>query len=156
MKVPFSLATIAFDRESAQMSQMLSSQGKNAPSDPYPHYLVRLAASRGGHHEEIFFEFARMTPVRGQGDCNTRFGNEKNSPKPENPKGGGGGKRGGGGQNLTRRNPHVEKRFPTPHLGTFPTPLPSGPEETDRCRGAKIAARQFLSLTCLAITLTAG
>ena len=33
---------------------------------------------------------------------------------------------------------------------------PSGPEETDWCRGAKIAARQFLSLTCLAITLTAG
>ena len=39
LKVRFSLATIAFDRESAQMSQMLSSQGKNAPSDPYPHYL---------------------------------------------------------------------------------------------------------------------
>ena len=33
---------------------------------------------------------------------------------------------------------------------------PSGPEETDRCRGAKVAARQFLSLTCLATTLTAG
>ena len=30
----YSLATIAFDRESAQMSQILSSQGKNAPSDP--------------------------------------------------------------------------------------------------------------------------
>ena len=28
------------------MSQILSSQGKNAPSDPYPHYLVRLATSR--------------------------------------------------------------------------------------------------------------
>ena len=46
LKVHFALATIAFDRESAQMSQMLSSQGKNAPSDPCPHYLVRLAASR--------------------------------------------------------------------------------------------------------------
>ena len=46
VKVRFSLATIAFDRESAQMSQILSSQGKNAPSDPYPHYLVRLATSR--------------------------------------------------------------------------------------------------------------
>ena len=44
----FSLATIAFGRESAQMSQILSSQGKNAPSDPYPHYLVRLATSREG------------------------------------------------------------------------------------------------------------
>ena len=33
---------------------------------------------------------------------------------------------------------------------------PSGPEETDWCRGAKIAARQFLFLTCPAITLTAG
>ena len=29
LKVRFSLATIAFDRESAQMSRMLSSQGKN-------------------------------------------------------------------------------------------------------------------------------
>ena len=48
LKVRFSLATIAFDRVSAQMSQILSSQGKNAPSDPYPHYLVRLAASRFG------------------------------------------------------------------------------------------------------------
>ena len=37
-----------------------------------------------------------------------------------------------------------------PHL------TPSGPCETDWCRGAKIAARQFLSLTCLAITLTTG
>ena len=46
LKVRFSLATIAFDRESAQMSQMLSSQGKNAPPNPYPHYLVRLATSR--------------------------------------------------------------------------------------------------------------
>ena len=46
VKVRFSLATIAFDRESAQMSQILPSQGKNAPSDPYPHYLVRLATSR--------------------------------------------------------------------------------------------------------------
>ena len=45
LKVRFSLAAIAFDRESAQLSQILSSQGKNAPSDPY--YLVRLAASRG-------------------------------------------------------------------------------------------------------------
>ena len=46
LKVRFSLATIAFDRESAQKSQILSSQGKNAPSNPYPHYLVRLATSR--------------------------------------------------------------------------------------------------------------
>ena len=46
LKARFSLATIAFDRESAQMSQILSSQGKNAPSNPYPQYLVRLATSR--------------------------------------------------------------------------------------------------------------
>ena len=46
LKVRFSLATIAFHIESAQMSQILSSQGKNAPSNPYPHYLVRLATSR--------------------------------------------------------------------------------------------------------------
>ena len=37
------------------------------------------------------------------------------------------------------------------HLGP-----PSGPEETPWCRGAKIAARQFLSLNCLAVTLTVG
>ena len=48
LKVRFSRATIAFDRESAQMSQILSSQGKNAPSSPYPHSLVRLATSREG------------------------------------------------------------------------------------------------------------
>ena len=30
------------------MSQILSSQGKNAPSNLYPHYLVRLATSRKG------------------------------------------------------------------------------------------------------------
>ena len=46
LKVRLSLATMAFDRESAQMSQIPSSQGKNAPSNPYPHYLVRLATSR--------------------------------------------------------------------------------------------------------------
>ena len=28
------------------LCQMLSSQGKNAPSNPYPHYVVRLATSR--------------------------------------------------------------------------------------------------------------
>ena len=48
LKVRFSLAKIAFDRESAQMCQTLSSQGKNAPSNPHPHYLVRLATSRLG------------------------------------------------------------------------------------------------------------
>ena len=39
------------------MSQVLSSQGKNAPSDPYPHYLVRLAASRihNDFHEDGWF-----------------------------------------------------------------------------------------------------
>ena len=59
LKVRFSLATIAFDRESAQMSQILSSQGKNAPSNPYPHYLVRLVTSRECrfyfHGREDFF-----------------------------------------------------------------------------------------------------
>ena len=34
LKVRFSLATIAFDRESAQMSQMLSSQGKKRTFRP--------------------------------------------------------------------------------------------------------------------------
>ena len=39
----FSLATIAFETFELILCQMLSSQGKNAPSNPYPHYL---AASR--------------------------------------------------------------------------------------------------------------
>ena len=33
---------------------------------------------------------------------------------------------------------------------------PSGPEETSGCCETDIATRQFLSLNCLAITLTAG
>ena len=46
LKVRFSLATIAFETFELILGQMLSSQGKNAPSNPYPHYLVRFAASR--------------------------------------------------------------------------------------------------------------
>ena len=46
MKVRFSLATIVFETFELILCQMLSSQGKKAPSNPYPHYLVRLAASR--------------------------------------------------------------------------------------------------------------
>ena len=46
LKVRFSLATIAFETFELILCQMLSSQGKNAPSNPYPHYLVRLATSR--------------------------------------------------------------------------------------------------------------
>ena len=58
LKVRSSLATIAFNRESAQLSQILSSQGKNAPSDPYPHYLVRSATSRDGVDLAFFPCFA--------------------------------------------------------------------------------------------------
>ena len=62
----FSLATIAFERESAQMSQILSSQGKNAPSNPYPHYLVHLATSRNKQNFLIFKLFwSRGQEVRG-------------------------------------------------------------------------------------------
>ena len=46
LKVRFSLAMIVFETVELILCQMLSSQGRNAPSDPYPHYLVRLAASR--------------------------------------------------------------------------------------------------------------
>ena len=46
LKVRFSLATIVFEIYELTLCQMLSSQGKNAPSNPYPHYLVRLATSR--------------------------------------------------------------------------------------------------------------
>ena len=42
----FSLATIAFETFELILCQMLSSQGKNASSNPYPHYLVRSATSR--------------------------------------------------------------------------------------------------------------
>ena len=46
LKVRFSLATIVFETFELILCQMLSSQGKNAPSNPYPHHLVRLATSR--------------------------------------------------------------------------------------------------------------
>ena len=45
LKVRFALATIVFQTFELILCQMLSSQGKNAPSHPYPHYLVRLATS---------------------------------------------------------------------------------------------------------------
>ena len=48
LKVRFSLAMIVFETFELILRQMLSSQGKNAPSNPYPHYLVRLATSRLG------------------------------------------------------------------------------------------------------------
>ena len=46
LKVRFSHAMIVFETFELILCQMLSSQGKNAPSNPYPHYLVRLATSR--------------------------------------------------------------------------------------------------------------
>ena len=46
LKVRFSLATIVFETFELILCQMLSSRGKNAPSHPYPHYLVRLATLR--------------------------------------------------------------------------------------------------------------
>ena len=46
LKVRFSLAMIVFETFELILCQMLSSQGKNAHSNPYPHYLVRLATSR--------------------------------------------------------------------------------------------------------------
>ena len=46
LKVRFSLAMIVFETFELILCQMLSSQRKNAPSNPYPHYLVRLATSR--------------------------------------------------------------------------------------------------------------
>ena len=49
LKVRFSLAMIVFETFELILCQMLSSQGKNAPSNPYPHYLVRLATSRLSH-----------------------------------------------------------------------------------------------------------
>ena len=54
LKVRFSLATIAFETFELILCQMLSSQGKNAPSNPYPHYLVRLAASRNDYTHTHF------------------------------------------------------------------------------------------------------
>ena len=62
----FSLATIAFDRGSAQLSQILSSQGKNAPSNPYPHYLVRLATSRlrSSRCQKMGFSSLGLSPRR--------------------------------------------------------------------------------------------
>ena len=56
MKVHFSLATIVFETFELILCQMLSSQGKNAPSNPYPRYLVRLATSRlFAHYSEVLY-----------------------------------------------------------------------------------------------------
>ena len=46
LKVRFSLAMIVVETFELILCQMLPSQRKNAPSNPYPHYLVRLATSR--------------------------------------------------------------------------------------------------------------
>ena len=54
LKVRFSLATIAFDRESAQMSQILSSQGKNAPSNP-----LATSRNKGVSQKEVSSEAYR-------------------------------------------------------------------------------------------------
>ena len=54
----FSLAMVVFETFELILCQMLSSQGKNAPSDPYPHYLVRLAASRLLKEVRVFKEKA--------------------------------------------------------------------------------------------------
>ena len=76
----------------------------------------------------------------------------------------------GGGQEEVGAKPHEETlprktaSEPHPPLCVFPAhPLfhfsdsePSGPKETPCCRGAKIAAKQFLPLNCLAVTLSAG
>ena len=48
LKVRFPLATIAFGRESAQMSQILSSQGKNAPSNPLSSLFSAFSNLKGG------------------------------------------------------------------------------------------------------------
>ena len=59
VKVRFSLATIAFDRESAHMSQIL-----NAPSDPYPHYLVRLATAKLGFSRRVLRSYVPHTKYK--------------------------------------------------------------------------------------------
>ena len=73
LKVRFSLATIVFETFELILCQMLSSQGKNAPSNPYPHYLVRLATSRfflsKPKEEKLSREstnFSATTPSRGR------------------------------------------------------------------------------------------
>ena len=60
LKVRFSLAMIVFETFALILCQMLSSQGQNAPSNPYPHYLVRLATSR------YYPEAARVSHSHGQ------------------------------------------------------------------------------------------
>ena len=58
------------------MSQILSSQGKNAPSNPYPHYLVRLATSRNEHKPKLLspdiFQWVGVFHVLGWGP-NSRY-----------------------------------------------------------------------------------
>ena len=71
----FSLATIVFETFELILCQMLSSQGKNAPSNPYPHYLVRLATSRNvaapnvSREHRPFFWFRRPFSVVSRPLC---------------------------------------------------------------------------------------
>ena len=60
LKVLFSLAMIVFETFELILCQMLSSQGKNAPSNPYPHYLVRLAASRSQFCRIFWLKFGHF------------------------------------------------------------------------------------------------
>ena len=60
LKVRFSLAMIVFEIFELILCQMLSSQGKNAPSNPYPHYFVRLATSRQG---PLGLQEGKRTPI---------------------------------------------------------------------------------------------
>ena len=57
LKVRFSLAMIVFETFELILCQMLSSQGKNAPSNPYPHFLVHVATSRKWGVRSVVVEF---------------------------------------------------------------------------------------------------
>ena len=76
LKVGFSLAMIVFETFELILCQMLSSQGKNAPSNPYPHYLVRLATSRFFPKRSLFSDILRPTVGNGMGPRRSRNAEE--------------------------------------------------------------------------------
>ena len=71
LKVHFSLATMLFETFELILCQMLSSQGKNAPSNPCPHYLVRLAASRTSFDASFGYHLAAFWPEKWRNDGQT-------------------------------------------------------------------------------------
>ena len=88
LKVRFSLATIVFETFELILCQMLSSQGKNAPSNPYPHYLVRLVTSRHNHqkNKDLFLPTEPLKSLEKKGKTLKRTRNSSQGKNIRNSK----------------------------------------------------------------------